>query len=90
MDIQDEHRKQIEEIMSHMKCSHDFQCYKSGFTNLCRCRKLGNRFECLDERASDCGLSFPFGYSYFCQCRLRIYLAKDLELLTKISDTEKF
>ena len=28
-------QKQIEEIIAVMKCSKDFLCYKSGFTNLC-------------------------------------------------------
>ncbi|MDT8303985.1 MAG: hypothetical protein RQ760_21060 [Sedimentisphaerales bacterium] len=38
MEISQEQRIQIEEIISGMECPKDFQCCKSGFENLCRAK----------------------------------------------------
>jgi len=36
-----EHKEKIEQIMSDMTCSKDFECYKSGFDNLCKAKVIG-------------------------------------------------
>jgi hypothetical protein len=77
MDITEEHRTQIEEIISGMKCPKDFKCYKSGFEDLSKIRIFqgGKVIECFEERSLLCKLSFSFGNGYFCKCPLRKYIA---------------
>jgi hypothetical protein len=78
MEITPEHRTQIEEIISGMECSHDFECYKSGFEDLAKIQifRDGELIECLEERIQQCKLSFRFGRVYFCKCPLRKYIAR--------------
>jgi hypothetical protein len=80
MEITQEHRTQIEKIIRHAKCQKDFQCYKSGFTNLCRVKDVGATasVECLEGEAAACEFALPLGSSYLCGCPVRNYLAKRL------------
>jgi len=70
----------IEEITKHFSCPKDFKCCKSGFENLCKATDIGLRsfLECLEENPLDCPFAVSFGFSYFCQCPLRIYLKREL------------
>ena len=79
MEISQEHKAQIEEIISGMECPKDFKCYKSGFDDLAKIRIFqdGELIECLDESSWLCKLSFNFGHGYFCKCPLRKYIAKN-------------
>ena len=74
------HRRQLEKLIGAMKCPKDFNCYKSEFKNLCKVKDFGlDQFlQCLEGNALHCKFSLPFGYSYFCQCPIRIYIAKKL------------
>ena len=76
-----EHKRQIEEILGRMQCPEDFRCYKSGFENLCKAKDIGieSFLECREKEPKDCKFSISYGDSYFCQCPLRIYLAKKLK-----------
>jgi len=78
--MKEKDRKKIEEIMAGMKCPQDFACAESGFTRLCKARDFGldNYLECLEEEPSRCSFAVPFGYGYFCQCPLRVYISKSL------------
>lgn len=71
-----EHKKQIEEIMSNMKCSKDFACYKSGFENFKNAKDtpLESFVECPNKDAWQCEYSLLFGFSYLCKCPLRVYV----------------
>ena len=44
-------KKELEEIMGEMECPKDFKCYESGFENLCRAKEIGVELflECLEE-----------------------------------------
>ncbi len=79
MEITQEHKTQIEEIISGMECQKDFKCYKSGFENLCKTQifRDGELVECLEESSQLCKFSFNFGLGYFCKCPLRRYIAKN-------------
>ncbi len=79
MEITQEHKTQIEEIISGMECSKDFKCYKSGFDNLSKIRifRDGEVVECLEQHAQLCEFSFVIGRGHFCKCPLRIYIAKN-------------
>lgn len=74
-------KKEIEEIMDEMNCPKDFICYKSGFENLCKAEDVGRKsvLLCLEENPLDCKFSIPIGSTYYCQCPLRIYIAKKVE-----------
>ena len=78
--MEQDHMRQIEEFIGGMKCPKDFRCYKSGLENLCKAKDIGleTYLECLEENPQECEFSLSFGYSYFCRCRLRVYIAKRL------------
>ncbi len=81
MDIDAETNSQIVRIISQMKCKKDFQCYKSGFKELCKIKDVGvpDSIICLSKPPGNCEYSFVFGDSYFCKCPLRLYIAKKLK-----------
>jgi hypothetical protein len=74
-------RKQIENMIGGIECPKGFQCYKSGFANLCRARDIGieSFLECLEKNPKACTFSFAFGLIHLCQCPLRIYIAKKFQ-----------
>ena len=79
MEIIQENKTQIEEIISGMECPKDFVCYESGFENLCKVKIFqdGELVECLDESSQSCKFGFHFGLGYFCRCPLRRYIAQN-------------
>jgi len=83
MQIEKSHKKKIEKIMEQMKCSKDFKCIDSRFTNLCKAKDIGmeSYLECLEANTKNCEFTLPFGYRQFCKCPLRVYLAKECSLV---------
>ncbi len=81
MKVSEQQKREIEKLITLMKCDKDFQCCRTGFTNLCKARYIGmdSRTECLEENPQKCGFSLALGYKSFCQCSLRVYIAKNLE-----------
>jgi hypothetical protein len=79
MEITQEHDRKIQEIMNGMQCNRDFECYKSGFENLCQVMIIGDAklVECLEQQAISCKRVFSFGLGYICKCPLRNYIAKN-------------
>lgn len=71
----------VEEIIAEMECHRDFKCCRSGYTELCRVKIIGEKsyLECLEENPEECDYSVSFGYSYFCQCPVRNRIAKKLK-----------
>ena len=80
MELTEEKRRQIEEIMAAMECPKDFQCYKSGLEDICRAKDRGMEgyVDCLDKNRESCDFRVPFGGGAFCKCPLRVYLVKNL------------
>lgn len=78
--MKDEDRKKIEEIMAGMQCSMNFKCAESGFKHLCSAKDMGLKsyLYCLEENPSACPFALSFGYTHYCECPLRVYLAKKL------------
>ena len=76
-----EEKKKLEELIDHLSCPKDFRCAQSGFERLCSARDLGleSFLECLEEEAWGCRFALSFGEGYFCQCPLRVYIAKSLK-----------
>lgn len=79
MEIAQEHDNKIQEIMRSIQCHRDFECYRSGFKNLCKAGIVGDAklVECLEEKAKTCEFGFTFGLGYICKCPLRHYIAKN-------------
>ena len=73
--------KKITSMIGHMNCPKDFKCANNGFENLCRAKECGmdDYLECLEDDPLSCKFAILFGRQYFCQCPLRVYIAKNLE-----------
>lgn len=71
---------EIEKIISTMKCSKGFICYKSNFQQLCRIIDPGEGkiIECSPLNQGPCSYRFSFMGKVFCKCPLRYYIAKNL------------
>ena len=79
--MEENQRKEIQEIVNHYKCPRDFRCSKSHFKTLCKAKDIGleSFLECPEKGARSCPVSIPFGDAHFCQCPLRVYVAKKLK-----------
>lgn len=79
--MDEEVRRKITEIIGEMECPKGFKCADSGFERFCKARDFGleNYLECLEDNPRNCRFALPFGEGYFCQCPLRVYLAKKLK-----------
>jgi hypothetical protein len=75
------HKKEIEKIIGQMQCPKDFQCYKSGFEVLCKARdvRLYSYVQFLEEDPRDCLFLLPIPHTKYCECPLRVYIAKELK-----------
>jgi hypothetical protein len=78
MIIEQPYQKEIEEIMSGMKCSKEFICYTSGFKRLCNAKDIGIEayVECFEKILPYCSFAFPFASVYLCKCPMRVFIAK--------------
>ena len=78
--IQQNIQEDVEEIIDGLKCPKDFSCYTSEFKSLCRARDVGleSFIACLASDSIECKFSIQFGGLIFCQCPLRVYIAKNL------------
>jgi hypothetical protein len=76
-----DHKKEIEEIIGGFECPQDLKCCKQGFENLCKAQDTGLEtfLECLEQRPDDCPFSLSFGGMFLCECPLRVYMAKELK-----------
>ena len=79
--MEQHHADQIGKIIKNMNYPKEFVCCKSEFEDLYRARDVGleSYIKCLEENPEKCVFSLFFGYSYFCTCPLRIYIAKKLK-----------
>lgn len=79
-DEQNELIEQMERIIGSMKCSKDFECFKSGFQNLCKVNNIGDGkiIECSPENQGACEYRFSLMNKNFCKCQLRHYIARYL------------
>lgn len=74
-------QERIKEIMvDGLQCPKEFSCFTSGLKDLCKARDIGldSFVACLAEDPLQCKFSIHFGGIFFCQCKLRVYIAKKL------------
>ena len=73
-------QEHIEGMIDGLKCPKEFSCYTSGLKNLCKVRDIGleSFVACLMADPLQCKFSIYFGGVFFCQCKLRVYIAKKL------------
>jgi hypothetical protein len=78
MELRQEQKRHIEEIIRDMECPKDFECYKSGFANVCKAKNgaIESLLECSEKHPEMCQFSLPYGDGYFCECPFRHYIAK--------------
>ena len=65
-----------------LECSKDFRCFTSRQTILCKAEDIGMEASlvCLEENPKDCEFfSEIIDGKHFCQCPLRIYIAKKMK-----------
>jgi hypothetical protein len=76
--IKRNHKKQIEKILNGLQCPKDFACYTSGQERLCKAEDIGleSFLVCLERDPMECIFSIAYGSTHFCQCPLRVYIAK--------------
>lgn len=81
MDNKVETDRQIEEIISQIKCKKGFSCRKSGFKDICEAKDIGisDSVKCLSTPPGSCEYTFAFGGGYICKCPLRVYISKKLK-----------
>jgi hypothetical protein len=71
-------QEHIKEMMTGVQCKKEFSCYTSGLRNLSPARDVGLEtfVACLAKDPMECKFSLQFGGVFFCQCPLRVYIAK--------------
>ena len=71
---------EIKQIIGELNCPKDFVCYKSGFSNLCEAEDIGLEpfLECLEKSREECPFLLSYANVHFCDCPLRVYIAKKL------------
>jgi hypothetical protein len=79
--MEKDHQKEIEEIISQLQCSKDFECYTSGFETLCKAEDVGmvENLRCLEEDPRNCLFLLTTPHTNYCHCPLRVYIAKELK-----------
>ena len=85
MELNEKQQKEIEKAINEKKCLKDFECYRSGFVKICKAKDVGlkNFVECLEEESEQCEFSFSIGGpKHFCDCAVRVYVAKELDMQT--------
>jgi len=72
--------KELRRIIDEIQCPRELCCLETGFDRTCKTKDVGLKayLECLEQDASVCSFSVPFGSSYFCSCPLRVYICKKL------------
>ncbi len=78
MRIPAEHETEIRRIISDIRCPWQEECCDPGVERRTRLHYLGsaNLIECLEDCGRECCFAVPFGYSVFCRCPMRKYLAE--------------
>ncbi len=79
MELIQEHKQQIEKIISEMECPKDFVCLTPGFESLSKTRLIASDklVECMDENSHLCKFVLVFGRLPLCTCPLRNYIVKN-------------
>ncbi len=72
---------EIEEIIDGLKCPKNYLCYGSGPEKVCEAKDIGleSFLVCLERNPVGCKFCVTFGDIHFCECPLRIYIAKKLK-----------
>ena len=76
-----ESKKEIEEIIGGLECLKDFRCYEWGFEVLCKAEDIGLKLylRCLEEQSSQCKFSFVCKDEFYCSSPLHLYISKKLK-----------
>ena len=80
--MEQDHNKEIEEIINQFKCPREVRCCKSEFKVLCKAKDIGleTYLKCLEEDPESCPAAVPFADGYLCHCPLRVHINKQLKI----------
>jgi len=72
-------REEVKSIIGSTKCSKDFNCLKSGFSDIRPVEDIGLPcyVKCLECELGSCDFAVQFGGSVFCKCPVRVHIAKE-------------
>ena len=79
--MNEKQKQKIETIINEMQCPKKFKCYHSNFDNICKSKDIGIEtfLECLEDDPHNCPFAVPFADVFFCQCPLRVFIAKSMK-----------
>jgi hypothetical protein len=70
----------IRELADTIRCACGRVCVNSDFRNLCAARDIGmeRTLRCLEQDGGDCQYKMALSVGVFCQCPVRVQIAKHL------------
>ncbi len=76
--VQHARDKRIEEILDGLNCPKNIACYNSEKDGVCKAKDIGleSFLVCLENDSKGCKFLLEFEDDRFCQCPLRVYIAK--------------
>jgi hypothetical protein len=73
--------RRLEKAKPGPKLLEDCRYFKSGVGFKCKTRDVGlnSYIECLEIDSHTCPFSLSYAFTYYCLCRARVFIAKQLE-----------
>jgi hypothetical protein len=73
--------QRLEEAMHSPRLIEDCKWFKPGIGFSCKASDIGLDYyvECLEKQSHMCPFSLSYAYSYYCSCRARVFIAKQLK-----------
>lgn len=80
--VSQEHREEIRRTMSEVRCRKEYDCCKSGLTQLCPMQVIGRcgLTECLAEDTAKCETLVCSGMGTSCRCPVRRCIAETFRM----------
>jgi len=72
----------LKKLKDNTHCTKNFRCFESGFKEICNAEDiiLSAFVACKDLNPAFCKFSLFLGTSYYCNCPVRIFLAKEYDI----------
>ena len=74
-------KEDMSRIAGETDCPKGFKCCDAGAGKICKARDIGREtvLECLEKYPEECKFAVPFSKAYYCQCPLRVHIAKQIK-----------
>ena len=81
MKLSEEQKRDIARLQAEIDCPREFECCDSDSADLCKVRYVGaHMLECMEMLSRPCPFKSCLGEEGFCKCRIRYYLAANLNV----------